>query len=128
MFIAALIFVISMAVVVQFGVLSWHAGLIRVAAQPLALPRESRATAKSLIQSDFANIIAYGKLCPDFTDGSYLKLRAVRFYYHSLEVLKGLGHMAWTTSEMNLCTRYAAVMLSNRLESNRTILASVHSL
>jgi hypothetical protein len=128
MFIAALIFVISIAVIVQFGLLSWHAALIRVAAQPLTLPNEDRAAAKSLIRGDFANIIAYGKLCPDFADGSYLKLRAVRFYYQGLELLKGLSHMAWTTSEMNLCTRYAAVMLSNHLERNQAVLASVRSI
>lgn len=129
MLIAALIFVMSLAVVVQFGLLSWHAGLIRVASEALPAAQEASviAAAKPLISEEFANITAYGKLCPDFVDGSYLKLRSVRLYYRSLQILKNLSQMAWTAREMTLCTRYAAVMLSHRLERNQAMLASVRS-
>lgn len=130
MLIAAIIFVMSMAVVIQFGVLSWHAGLIRVASEPLVAGRElpAFALAKPLIAEDFYNITAYGKLCPDFSDGSFLKLRSVRAYYRALQVLKSAGHMAWAAREMGLCTRYAAVMLSRRLDDNQAMLASVRAL
>jgi len=129
MFIAALIFVMSMAVIIQFGALSWRAGLLRVAAEPLPAGREDStlAAAKPLISEGFANITAYGKLCPDFADGSYLKLRSVRAYYGVLQILKDFGHVAWAGREMSLCTRYAAVMLSHRLERNQAMLASVRS-
>lgn len=130
MMIAAFIFVTSLAVILQFGVLSWRAALIRVATEPLPNGRESvtLVAAKPLISEGFANITAYGKLCPDFEDGSYLRLRSVRLYYRTLELLKNVGHMAWAAGEMNLCARYAAVMLSHRLERNQAMLASVRSL
>jgi hypothetical protein len=129
MMIAAFIFVASLAVILQFAALSWRAALIRVAAEPLPNGRESLTlvAAKPLISEGFANITAYGKLCPDFEDGSYLKLRSVRLYYHALDLLKNVGHMGWAAGEMSLCTRYAAVMLSNRLERNQTMLAAVRS-
>jgi hypothetical protein len=128
MFIAALIFVMSMAVITQFGVLSWRAGLIRVAAEPLSSQGESALiVAKPLISDGFANITAYGKLCPDFADGSYLKLRSVRLYYGALQFLSRVGHATWASHEMGLCTRYAAVMLSHRLQRNQAMLTSVRS-
>lgn len=129
MLIAALICVMSSAVIIQFGVLSWRAGLIRVASGALPAAREASAivAAKPLISEEFANITAYGKLCPDFGDGSYLKLRSVRLYYRGLQFLRNLGQMAWTAREMALCTRYAAVMLSQRLERNQAMLTSVRS-
>jgi hypothetical protein len=126
MLIAALIFVMSIAVIIQFGALSWHAGLIRVAAESVP-SAHAIAAAKPLISEDFSNITAYGKLCPDFADGSYLQLRAVRLYYRGLQLLKDLGQMNWAAREMGLCTRYAAVMLSQRLERNQAMMASVRS-
>lgn len=129
MLIAALISVISMAVVIQFGVLSWRAGLIRVASELQVAGRElpSIALAKPFITEDFYNITAYGKLCPDFSDGSFLKLRSVRTYYRALQFLKNVGRVGWASREMSLCTRYAAVMLSQRLDHNQAMLASVRS-
>jgi hypothetical protein len=130
MLIAAFISVISMAVVIQFGVLSWRAGLIRVASELQIAGRElpAIAFAKPLITEDFYNITAYSKLCPDFSDGSFLKLRSVRAYYRALQFLKNVGQVGWAAGEMSLCTRYAAVMLSQRLNHNQAMLASVRSL
>jgi hypothetical protein len=124
MLIAAFIFVTCLAVIVQFGLLSWHAGLIRVTAEPTVV---SSAALKPLISEGFANITAYGKLCPDFGDGSYLKLPSVRLYYRALQFLQGLTEANWANREMTLCTRYAAVMLSQHLERNQVMRASVRS-
>lgn len=124
MLIAAFIFVTSLAVVVQFSLLSWHAGLIRVA-QPAAT---ASGAVKPFISEGFANIAAYGKLCPDFGDGSFLKLPSVRLYYRILQVVTDLTQARWATREMTLCTRYAAVMLSHRLERNQLALAAVRAL
>jgi hypothetical protein len=52
MLIAAFIFVASLAVVIQFGLLSWHAGLIRVAAESAQCGPAS-ASAKPLISEGF---------------------------------------------------------------------------
>jgi hypothetical protein len=129
MFMAALIFVMSMAVVIQFSVLSWRAALIRAAAEALPFERERAAGSalNSLFSQGFASISAYSRLSPDFADGSYLKLRSVSMYYRGLEFLKNLGQSAWAADEMKLCTRYAAVMLSQHLERNQATLASLQS-
>jgi len=129
MLMAALIFVMSMAVVLQFSVFSWRAALVRTATECLGREWESAASTAltPLISKGFAGITAYGNLCPDFTDGSYLKMRSVRLYYSALQFLKNLGEPAWAAEEMGLCARYAAVMLSHRLERNQAMLASLRS-
>lgn len=136
MLIAAFIFVMSMAAVIQFAVLSWRAGMIRIASAPLAAPWEAIAasSSNSLISQGFINIAAYSKLCPDISIGSTPKLRSVRLYYGALQLFKGLGeviaplrNVGWAAREMSLCSRYAAVVLSQRLERNQVALASVRS-
>jgi hypothetical protein len=136
MLIAAFIFVMSMAAVIQFAVLSWRAALIRVASEPLAAEWRALAdaSAKSMISEGFANITAYSKLCPDLEAGSTPKLWSVRVYYSGLQLLRSLGesieplrNLRWASREMALCTQYATVMLAQRLERNQAQLASVRS-
>jgi hypothetical protein len=136
MLIAAFIFVMSMAAVIQFAVLSWRAGLIRVASEPLAAEWQALAasTAKSMISDGFVNITAYSKLCPDIEAGSVPKLWSVRAYYRGLQLLGSLGeaieplrNIQWASREMALCTQYATVTLAQRLERNQAQLAAVRS-
>jgi hypothetical protein len=136
MLIAAFIFVMSMAAVIQFAVLSWRAGLIRVASAPLAAEWHALAdsTAKPMISEGFVNITAYSKLCPDIEAGSAPKLWSVRAYYRGLQLVKSLGeaieplrNVPWASREMALCTQYAAVTLAHRLERNQAQLAAVRS-
>ena len=136
MLIAAFIFVMSMAAVVQFAVLSWRAGLIRVASEPLAAEWQALAdsTAKSMISDGFVNITAYSKLCPDIEAGSAPKLWSIRAYSRGLQLLGSLSeaieplrNLQWASREMALCTQYAAVTLAQRLERNQAQLASVRS-
>lgn len=135
MLIAALIFVISLATVIQFAVLSWRAGLLRAAAEPIS-PRWEPVTgllAKSLIPDTFLNITAYGKLCPDVGTGSALKFRSLRLYYRLLNVVERFSRnfrpqsLAWTAQEKALCTRCAAVVLSRQLERNQALSAAARS-
>jgi hypothetical protein len=135
MLIAALIFVISAAVMVQFAVLSWRAGLLRMVAKPLA--NEGDATAKKTLallhSQDFKGLSALQAMCPDLSGTKAPKLRSVNLYYKVLRAFTALGNVilpntpatAWAQSEMALCTRYAAVVLSERLERNRAVLAEV---
>jgi hypothetical protein len=140
MIIAAFIFAISLAALVQFVVLTWRAGVLRVAAQPL-LP-EARLVADTshnpLITNNFETISMYHDICPDLSRGSAPNLRSVQFYYRAIRLLNVLGGYilpsrpssspAWADREMALCTRYAAVVLSRRLARNRALLAEIRSL
>lgn len=134
---AALIFVISMVAMVHFAVSSWRAGLLRLAAKPLPDDSDSAATPTlALLQSqDFEALSALQEICPDLSDGKAPKLRSVSVYYRVLRSLNALRNAilprasatGWAQSEMALCTRCAAVLLSQRLERNRALLAEARS-
>lgn len=133
MFIAAFILVISVAATVQFAVLSWRAGLLRLAAEPLPSEVDSSVTSTlNLLQSqDFSGILAIQGLCPDLSRGNAPGLGSVRLYYKVLQSLSALAgailpmapSSGWAQSEMALCTRYATVVLSQRVQRNRALRA-----
>lgn len=139
MLIAAFILVISVAAMVQFAVFTWRSGLLRVASQPMA--EESQVAAEDshnlLNGKDFKQILARQDLCPNLETGSAPSLRPVRVYYSILRALNSLGNLivspggpgfgGWTQREMALCTRYAAVVLSQRVQSNQVLAAEVRS-
>jgi hypothetical protein len=133
MLIAAFIFVISLASAIQFVVLSWRAGLLKIASEQLSPEWEPLAEpmAKSLISKGFSSIAAYSDLCPDL--GGAPKFRSLRLYYRALEaidtIVKAVApqNMSWTSREMALCTRCAAVMLSHRMEQTQALSAAARS-
>ncbi len=139
MLIAALILVTSLAATVQFAVFIWRVSLLRVAAQPVsdsALAVE--ASTNLLSANDFASATAVQRLCPDLESNPLPKLRSIRLYYGFLKMAKKAGDFivapgapgfgGWTNREMALCTRYATVVLSQRLERNRVLCDEVRSL
>ncbi|MGA7915646.1 MAG: hypothetical protein WCA00_10455 [Candidatus Acidiferrales bacterium] len=139
MLIAAFILVISTAAMVQFAVFSWRAGLLRVASEPLLDQSEAsvEASRNLLNAKDFKEVLARQDLCPDLDTGSAPSLRPVRMYYSLLRALHGLGNLivspgapgfgGWTQREMALCTRYTAVVLSHRVQSNQALAAEARS-
>lgn len=126
MLIAAFIFVISVVAMIQFAVFSWRANLIHTV---------STSQSCNLLKSNsFEDVTAYQKLCPELTVTTPApKLRSVRIYYSLLQAVSDLGATfmpsasAWTTREMALCTQFAAVTLSQRMERNQALLAEVRS-
>jgi hypothetical protein len=135
MIIASLIFVISLAAVVQFTVLSWRAGVLKLASE--ALPAEWEAAANgasnSLIPNGFRSMAAYSQLYPELGRGLGANFRSLRLYYGLVELAGrvckslSLGNLDWTNREMALCTRCAAVMLSHRLEATQALSAAARS-
>jgi hypothetical protein len=137
MLIAAFILVISLAAMVQFAVLSWRAGLLRLAGEPQQGKADSPvAPCLNLSQShNFKDLYTYQELCPDLGGGDAPDLRFVCLYYRVLESLSALAGAilpkglatGWAQGEMALCTRYTAVVLSQRLARNQAWLADVRS-
>jgi hypothetical protein len=135
MVIASFIFVISLAAVVQFTVLSWRAGVLRLASEALPAEWESVAsgTANNLIPNGFRSIAAYSRLFPELGQGPSNNLRSLWLYYRLVELVDRTGkvlslrNLDWTSREMALCTRCAAVMLSHRLEDTQALLAAARS-
>jgi hypothetical protein len=136
MLIAAFIFVISVAALVQFAVFTWRAGFLRVASQPLPNQGEAAFATRNLLQSQsFEDVSAYQQLCPEVGADAGQNLRSVRLYYSFLQSVSDLGSSVveaamprgWAQREMALCTRYAAVVLSQRMERNQALAAEVRS-
>jgi len=136
MFIAAFIFVISLAALVQFAVFSWRAGLLSAASESLPNEVELSTLSRNLLESkNFKAIAAYQELCPEAGSASGPSLRTVRLYYRFLQSLSSLGGSileaalptSWAQHEMALCTRYATVVLSHRLERNQALSAEVRA-
>ena len=135
MLIAAFIFVISLATALQFIVLSWRAAVLKVASEPLSPEWEPLAQpmAKSLVSKGFASLAAYSELCPEMQHGAGPKVRTLRLYYHFLQLMQRVSGLiaptsgAWIPREMALCTRCAAVMLSQRMEHNQALALAARS-
>jgi hypothetical protein len=136
MLIAAFILVISVAALVQFAVFSWRAGLLRVASEPLPIQSNAGDYTYNLLKSkDFEGILACQELCAEIGADPGKNLRSVRLYYRFLQFLSGLGSSiieattpnGWMQREVALCTRYATVVLSQRMERNQALAAEVRS-
>jgi hypothetical protein len=137
MLIAALIVVLSLMTMLQFAVFSWRASMVRMADRPLPMGLDAPgAPACNLLHSnDFQRLHAYQEVCPDLTGGNRSSLRSVYLYYRFLQSLDALAEAilpkglaaAWAQGEMQLCGRYARVVLCQRLESNRALLTQVQS-
>jgi hypothetical protein len=132
MLIAAFILVMSLAATVQFVVFIWRVGLTQVAGQPISDTALAAEVSTNLLNTnDFSAAHAIQKLCPDMESNPIPKLRSVRLYFSFLKVARKAGDLivapgapgfgGWTTREMALCTRYATVVLSQRLERNRLL-------
>jgi hypothetical protein len=120
MLIAAFIFVISLGAMIQFMVLTWRAGLVQTASQDFVISSELKI-------KDFRDAIALQQLSPDMGRGSAPKLRSVSLYYRLLQFLEPVRQSGWASREMALCTRYAAVVLSQQLASNQAFAAEMRS-
>lgn len=132
---SALIFVISVAAVIQFAVFSWRAGLLSFSAEPLSESLKSAAKpfANPLNPQDFRAFAALQGICPDLAPKRSHELWHVRLYYRALEKLDAFGRFispafsAWSQREMATCTRYVAVELDQRLQRNLACLADLRS-
>jgi hypothetical protein len=137
MLIASFILVISVAAMIQFAVFSWRASLLRTVSEPLT--HEADGTREPCLNlfssSSFQEVLAvYRDLCPDLSAGTTSNLRSVSLYYGTMRLLSRLGSFlspapgtGWTQREMALCTQYATVRLTQRLERNVALVNEARS-
>jgi hypothetical protein len=127
---AALIFVISVAALAQFGLFTWRAGLLSLADHPLSeqICNAAGISANSISPEDFETLSSLHKVCPELKQASR-ELWPVRVYYNMVRALGWLGgnKLPWASSEMALCTRYVAVVIDQRLQRNQACLAQLSS-
>jgi hypothetical protein len=137
MLIASFILVISTAALMQFAAFAWRASLLRAVSEQYV--NEADASLQPypnlLSFSSFQEVMAvYHDLCPELQTGSAPNLRPVSIYYAAMGFLSRLGAyimpaegFSWAHREMALCTQYATVRLSQRLERNMNIVNQARS-
>lgn len=130
--IAALILVISSAMLAQFVVFFWRVNMMAIAAQPLSgsLHAAQNDALATLNFSDFNSLAAIRNLCPGVASSS--KLWPVRGYYQALRTFARFSRTmpqanTWVLQEMASCTRYLAVSIEHSLESNQAYVAALRS-
>ncbi len=137
MLIAAFILVISTAALMQFAMFAWRASLLRtVSAQYVNEADTSLQPDPNLLSfNSFQEVMAvYRDLCPELQSGSASNLRPVSIYYAAMGFLSRLAGsllpadgFGWANREMALCTQYATVRLSQRLERNSSVVNQARS-
>ena len=131
---AALILVISGAMLAQFMVFFWRADMLVVAAQPVSglLQAAQSSFSNALNQNGFSTLAAMSEICPSMGDSDF-KLWPVRSYHRAMSSLAYLCKAilpqgsAWARREMATCTRYVAVSMDLRLKCNQDFLAELRS-
>lgn len=126
--IAALIFVISMAALLQFFVL--HCRSILAYSRRVELSDHIREVtglaAQDVSAGDFFRLVQLARLCPDRGDDRK-DIRVVGLYYRLLDVLGRITRSIvptiaeWTDGERRGCSYFAAVALDRRISYSRDL-------
>jgi Tfp pilus assembly protein PilV len=126
--ISILILVVSLAALIQFAAFTWRAAFLAVATAEL--PEDQ---AKYIIVHDLEEASVYANLCPELGVRVSTRLSSVSAYKSFLQFAISIGDSllpsaaGWAQREMALCTRYATVTLSRRLERNQVVAAELSS-
>lgn len=126
--IAALIFVISVAALLQFFVL--HCRSILAYTRRVELSDRVREVAgiaaANVAAGDFNRIVELVRLCPERGDDRK-EIRVVGTYYSLLDMLGRITRSitpkiaAWTENERKSCSYFAAVALDRRISYSRDL-------
>jgi hypothetical protein len=129
--IAALIFVVSLAALLQFFV-SYCRSIIAASSRERlsADAREAAGISEGEVPGDdFRRLVLLARLCPD-AEGEGKHLRAVGAYFRMLNTLGAAmvrlapSVAAWAESERQGCAHFAAVALDHRISFSRGLMAA----
>lgn len=132
--IALIIAVFALATLAQFGLSWWRATVARVADNPLSEQGRSVAQrwGESVGDAGFDTLLSLHETCPAVGTTSE-GLDSVRAYYRVMESLKKIGaKMAptlarWAQSEMDVCFRYVAVRIDQRMANTHAMWAELRT-
>ena len=119
--IAVILFCFSMVAFGQFGLYYWRAGVANTATQQVSDRVRAAAGISAAVSSrDFRAILRVYGLTSDLR-GPGRTYCAIRVYYLVVEKIGRLIPPVsdWAEAEMNLCSRYVAVLIDQHLERNR---------
>jgi len=131
---SAILFAIAIVALGQFGLYYWRAVFTSVASQPLSshVLEALEVGGPGLCGADFPKLASVLDVTPEL-EGAGGGLGVVRAYYAVIgEVGELFGRLSpallrWTAEEQVLCARYAAVLVTRRLEANLAQAASIRS-
>jgi hypothetical protein len=131
--IAALIFVISVAALGQFALFSWRAAFLTVASRDMSLETRAAmgAAAASVDSGDLSGASKWLELSPNLA-GEDRRLWTIKLYYVALRAIGAASRLMapageWSQREMVSCARYAAIVVEERLQRNRLVVAEMRS-
>jgi len=123
---AACILIMSVVLLIQFAVAQWRSMWTTVAAQPLSPALETAiGISSAAIGPQHFEMLA--RASEEFARGSQTPnswLREVRLYYRAVRNLQSYCARAlpslssWAAGELVTCSRYAAAVLDQRLNTN----------
>lgn len=132
---AGLILFLSLIVLVEFSIAQWRSMWMSVAAMPLSQSLEAATgiTTDSIGADDFERLVSTSRqLCPTSREGS-VWMKEVRIYYRAMRALDSMCEKqippisAWAKKELVSCSRYAAVVLDQRINANLAFAAEVRN-
>lgn len=126
---AAIIFVVSLATLLQFFVSYCRSLIAASTRQPLSMEvRDVTGICSASSGGDFARVMQLLQLCPEHPEDRG-RIRAVGAYYGMLSFARGAfvravpSMSAWVDRERGTCTYFAAVALDRRIAFSRSMLA-----
>lgn len=124
--VAIFIAVMSLAAFIQFAVAQWRAVWIAIASQPLsdALQDATGIAPGAIGQDDFNALACACEKLSRVPDETHSWLRQIRAYYRIVSTIQMVcaraipAVSAWASQELVTCSRYAAVLLDQRLNAS----------
>ena len=130
MFMAALILVLSLAALLQFGWFYWRALLVSTASEAISdsLWETAGLSGQEVQGEDFHALLGLREVCPNLGAGKE-HWGCVKVYYQALSLVGSISGgpvKQWALTEQAACSRYAAVLLDRRLRANAQYLLSLN--
>ncbi len=129
--IAAITFCFSMVALGQFWLYYWRASIAITASREISdrVKVAAGIPAEQVTSRDFRTILSVNDLTPELR-GSGCGYRTLRAYYSIVEEIGRLipSLTGWAESEMVICSRYAAVLVGQRLERNMACAAHLRGI
>jgi hypothetical protein len=122
---------IALVTLAQFGLSWWRAMVAQVAEHPLtARGRSLTEQWKTSDGGDFHALLSLHESCPLAPSNA---MGLIRLYYRTLEGMRNLAARfspsleQWARSEMQVCYRYAAVRIDERLTRMHALMAEMRT-
>jgi len=129
--VGAILFSVSIVALGQFGLYYWRATIADTAGQSVS-DRVRLAAGIQTISArarDFRAILSVYDMTPDLR-GDAAPYRRIRTYYTLVQTIGNLipPVAKWAESELDMCSRYVAVLVDQHLNRNRECAARVRSI